>query len=119
MGKKGKFLRGFTLIEILFVVIIIAVLASITLIRIATTSGQAKANACKANQAIINTQIEQYMLDTGSYPADADAFTALLANTTYFPDGPPTCPEGGTYSMDTDTHRCDCDVTSPVDHSLH
>ena len=111
MGKKG-----FTLIEILFVVIVIAVLAAIAIGRIATTTGTAKANACKANQAIMNTQIEQYRLDNGAWPAN---LATVTGSTTYFPDGAPTCPSSGTYTMDGTTYRVDCDVTTPVDHSLH
>ncbi len=82
---------GFTLIEILFVIIVIAILAAIAIMRITTTTATARANACAAQQAVINTQIEQFMLDTGNYPADDAAFNALLDNTTYFPDGPPAC----------------------------
>ncbi|MFH1776088.1 MAG: prepilin-type N-terminal cleavage/methylation domain-containing protein [Candidatus Omnitrophota bacterium] len=107
--------KGFTLIEVLFVVIIIAVLAAIALGRITTTTATAKANACKANQSIMNTQIEQYRLDTGSWPS---GISDVTGSTTYFPDGAPTCPESGTYSMDAVTYRTDCDVATPADHSL-
>ena len=107
--------RGFTLIEILFVVVVIAILAAIAVGRITTTTATAKANACKCNQAIMNTQIEQYRLDNGQWPA---LLTDVTGNTTYFPDGAPTCPTGGNYTMGL-THRTDCSVTSPVDHSLH
>ncbi|MFH1847322.1 MAG: type II secretion system protein [Candidatus Omnitrophota bacterium] len=107
--------KGFTIIEVLFVVIVIAVLAAIALGRITTTTGTAKANACKSNQAIMNTQIEQYRLDNGAWPA---TLATVTGDTTYFPAGAPACPASGTYSMDGDTYRCDCDVTTPVDHSL-
>jgi len=111
---KGK--TGFTLIEILFVVIVIAILAAIAIGRISTSTGTAKASACKSNQAIINTQIEQYRLDNGDWPA---TLAAVTGSATYFPDGAPVCPEGGAYTMDATTKRVDCDVTTPVDHSLH
>jgi len=107
--------KGFTLIEILFVVIVIAVLAAVALGRIVTSTATAKANACKANQAIMNTQIEQYRLDNGAWPA---SLAAVTGSTTYFPDGAPTCPSSGTYTMDAN-YRVDCNVASPVDHSLH
>ncbi|MBU0651033.1 prepilin-type N-terminal cleavage/methylation domain-containing protein [bacterium] len=112
----SKIKKGFTLIEVLFVVIVIAILASIALSRITTTTGTAKANACKANQSTMNMQIEQYRLDTGDWPA---TLAAVTENTTYFPDGAPTCPEGGAYSMNGTSHRTDCDVVKPVDHSLN
>lgn len=114
MRKMGK--RGFTLIEILFVVIVIAVIAAIALGRIVTTTATARGNACKANQAIMNMQIEQYRLNNGTWPA---TLATVTGSTTYFPDGTPVCPSAGTYSMDGATYRTDCDVASPVDHSLH
>ena len=64
MLRRNK--KGFTLIEILFVVIVIAILAAIAIPRIVTTTATAKQNACWANIAIMNTQIEQYRLDNGS-----------------------------------------------------
>lgn len=108
--------KGFTLIEILFVVIIIAVLAAVAIGRIATTTATAKANACKANQAIMNAQIEQYRLDNGTWPATLATVTGSAA---YFPDGAPACPADGAYTMNGTTYRTDCDVTTPVEHSLH
>ncbi|HDZ61946.1 MAG TPA: prepilin-type N-terminal cleavage/methylation domain-containing protein [Nitrospirae bacterium] len=83
--------EGFTLIEILFVIIVIAILAAIAIMRITTTMQTARVNACAAQCAVINTQLEQFMLDTGAYPADAAAFTAFLSNVSYFPDGVPAC----------------------------
>lgn len=101
---------GFTLIEILFVVIVIAILAAIAIPRIVTSTATAKTNACKANQAIMSTQIEQYHLDEGSWPA---TLATVTNNTTYFPDGAPACPEGSfaNYSMDATTHRVSCNTT--------
>ena len=102
--------KGFTLIEILFVVIVIAILAAIAIPRIVTSTGTAKTNACKANQAIMNTQIEQYRLDNGSWPS---ALTTVTNSTTYFPDGAPTCPEGAfaNYSMNGTTYRVSCNTS--------
>lgn len=114
MRKRGK--KGFTLIEVLFVVIVIAIIAAIALGRITTTTANAKANACKANQAIMNMQIEQYRLNNGTWPG---TLATVTGDTDYFPDGEPVCPSAGTYSMNGTTHRVDCDVASPVDHTLH
>lgn len=108
--------KGFTLIEILFVVIVIAIIASMALARISTSTATAKANVCKANQAAMNSAIEQYKLNAGSYPA---SLATVTGSTAYFPDGAPTCPESGTYSMSGTTYRLDCNTTSPVDHSLN
>ncbi len=112
---RGK--KGFTLIEILFVIIVIAILAAIAIMRITTTMATARASTCNANEAIINTQIEQFQLDTAAYPADAAALAALLANTTYFPGGVPVCPDAGTYVYTVPPiARVDCDFAGPPAH---
>ncbi|MFH0731525.1 MAG: prepilin-type N-terminal cleavage/methylation domain-containing protein [Candidatus Omnitrophota bacterium] len=97
--------RAFTLIEILFVIIVIAVLAAIAIPRIVTSTATAKTNACLANQSIMDTQIEQYHMDTGNWPG---TLATVTGNTSYFPDGAPTCPESGTYSMNGTTYRTSC-----------
>ncbi len=111
VNTKGQ--KGFTLIEILFVVIVIAILAAIAIMRITTTTATARANSCKADQAVINTQVEQFMLDTGNYPADDTAFRSLLNNITYFPGGSPNCPEGNSdnYTYNTTTYRMICNTS--------
>jgi len=98
--------KGMTLIELLIVVLILGALAAIALPRITTSAQTAKENACASNIDIMNTQIEMYKLDTGSYP---DALTDVTGSTTYFPDGAPTCPLSGTYTMSATTHRVSCD----------
>lgn len=106
--------EGFTLIEILFVIIVLAILASIAIMRIRTTTATAQNNACAAIQAVINTQIEQYMLDGNAYPADQAAFNTFLTNTLYFPDGVPACQGAApacTYNAA--TYRASCTTGNP------
>ena len=94
--------KGLTLIELLIVVIILGALAAIAIPRITTSATTAKQNACTTNVDTLNTSIEMYKMDTGSYPASL----ATVANEpNYFPDGAPTCPFGTAYSYDTTTHR--------------
>jgi competence protein ComGC len=49
----------------------------------------AKVNGCATNIDLINSQIELYYANTGSYPA---TLNVLTADPDYFPDGPPVCP---------------------------
>lgn len=90
---------GFTLIEILAVVVILGILAVVVVPRVLASSATAKVNACYQNKAAINTAIEKWYFDSGTWPLDA--LTDIAANMNYFPEGIPVCPVDGTvYAMD-------------------
>jgi len=80
--------KGFTLVEILFVIAVVAILAGIVIPRLTKTKDAAQDEACDANIANINTQIERYYFEEGSWPAIGD----LDGDVKYFPDAIPTCP---------------------------
>ena len=88
--------KGVTLIELLIVVLILAALSAIAIPRISQSAQNARQNACDTNVDVINSAIEMYNADTGGYPA---ALTDVTGSVTYFPDGAPACPLGGTYIM--------------------
>jgi len=98
-------LEGFTLLEVLFVVIVIAILAAIVIPRLLLTQNTAKQNACDANVSNINKQIELYYFNAGSWPTYD--LHELLPPTSYdyFPDGLPSCPV-------TPSSRYSCDLYS-------
>jgi len=81
--------KGLTLIELLIVVIILGALAAIAIPRITTSATTAKQNACNTNVETLNTAIEMYKMDKGSYPG---ALGTLTSDPCYFPDGAPACP---------------------------
>jgi len=91
--------KGFTLIEMLLVVLILAVLASIVIPRMAESAADAKAAKCDANRANLISALERYALENdGAYPADQTAFDSVILNsTTYFPHGAAVCPHGDDY----------------------
>ena len=88
--------KGLTLIELLIVVLILAALSAIAIPRISKSATSAKQNICITNVDLINSAIELYNADNGSYPV---ALTDVTENATYFPDGVLTCPLGGTYTL--------------------
>ncbi|MEW6203090.1 MAG: prepilin-type N-terminal cleavage/methylation domain-containing protein [bacterium] len=82
--------RGFTLIEVLLIVILISILAAIIIPRFSIGSQRAKVQACEMNRSIINTSVETYFFTEGTWPAIDLA--DIKTNSNYFPDGIPTCP---------------------------
>lgn len=92
--------KGFTLLEVLFVVIVIAILAAIVIPRLLLTQRTAKENACDANIAEINKQVELYYFNTGSWPSIYLNEMVPPTSYDYFPNGLPVCPvEGGIYNI--------------------
>jgi general secretion pathway protein G len=96
--------KGLTLIELLIVVIILGALAAIAIPRITTSATTAKKNVCSTNIATLNTSIEMYKMDKGSYPGSV---AILTADVNYFPEGTTSvvCPFGTAYAIDGTTNR--------------
>jgi len=83
--KKNK--KGFTLVEVLLVVVIIGILASLAIPRFMTSEQQSKENACRAQVSQLRTQIEGYFFLNNAYPAASGGRidASFLTDTQYFP----------------------------------
>jgi general secretion pathway protein G len=64
---------GFTLIELMVVVIIIAALATMVIPRVIPASDEAKKNIAKGDMANIAMAVKLYRLHHGQYPSTLDA----------------------------------------------
>ena len=65
---KSRSLAGFTLIEIMLVVIIIGILISIAVVKIGDHSKKAKITATEATIGSVKTAIHQYEMEQSKYP---------------------------------------------------
>lgn len=71
--------EGFTLVEIMLVVIIIGVLAAMVVPRFAGRTQQAKIARAKADIASIGVALDLYELDLGKYPGSSEEFKNLVS----------------------------------------
>jgi len=95
--------KGFTLVELMIVVLILGALAAIAIPRIVGGAAAAKINACNTNVDLINSQIELYYASEASWPS---ALTDVTGSDDYFPDGEPECPVDETvYDSDYDSDK--------------
>lgn len=71
---------GFTLVEMLLVLVILAVLAAIVIPKMAGRGQQAKETAAKSDIAGMETALNMYEVDTGGYPTSLDALVVQPNN---------------------------------------
>ncbi len=125
--KEEKFFstqKGFTLIEIMLVVIIIAALAAMVVPRMSGRSEQAKKAIAQTDiDSHLSTALKLYELDNGNFPTTAQGLEALMKAPSSSPvpanwNGPylekkPIDPWGTTYVYKSPgEHRRDYDLSS-------
>ncbi len=70
--------RGFTLVEMLVVITIIALIMSLVGPRVLTFLGESKVKAARIQIQSIETALDLYALDTGHFPSSSDGLDALM-----------------------------------------
>ena len=102
-GKNVK-RRGFSLLELLAVVTILGIIAVVVVPRISVSSAKAKTEADKQNKSEINSAVERWYFEKGTWPADN--LSDISTDINYFPNGLPTNPtNGAAYTLNSTTHR--------------
>jgi general secretion pathway protein G len=70
---------GFTLIELMVVILIIGLLATIVVQNLKGATDKAKRIKAQADISALKTALDRYYLDNGSYPSSDQGLTALVS----------------------------------------
>jgi len=70
--------RGFTLVEMLVVISIIALIMALVGPRVLNFLAESKVKAAKIQIASLESALDLYALDTGQYPSSSDGLDALM-----------------------------------------
>jgi general secretion pathway protein G len=93
--RRSKLEEGFTLIEIMVVILILGLLATIVVQSLRGATEKAKRTKAEADIAELKTALDRYYLDNGNYPTTDQGLQALVQKPT---DGPvPSDYEEGGY----------------------
>src|SRR5947207_14807354 len=106
MARRAGRAPGFTLVEIMVVVVILGILAVLIVPRVLGRSDEARQAAAKHDIATIMQSLKLYRLDNGRYPTNDQGLQALVTKPTSAPapsnwkpylDKVPKDPWGNTY----------------------
>ncbi len=112
-GRLAQAEEGFTLIELMVVILIIGLLATIVVQNLRGATDKAKRIKAEADISAFKTALDRYYLDNGSYPTTDQGLPALVAAPTTgkipadYPEGGyiekvPTDPWGNPYFYQSD-----------------
>ena len=77
--RRATTAAGFTLIEILVVIAVIAILASLVAPNVFQHVGTARSTTARSQVEMLATALDAYRLDNGHYPSTTQGLTALVS----------------------------------------
>lgn len=99
--------KGFTLVELMVVVVIIGILVAIAVPVYNKTTDNAKEKACFANQRIIEGSAQQFVANGGTL-TDQTSGVGIQGLLKDYILAVPVCPSAGTYSLTATTGLVAC-----------
>ena len=109
--KKAR--HGFTLVEIMIVVLIIGILLAIAVPNFIKARESSRAKACQSNLKQIDSAKEQYAMDNklNNGSPITGGWTDLVGSSAYI-KATPVCPSNGTYAIGNVSADPTCSITN-------
>lgn len=76
--KNANTAKGFSLVEVMAVIIIIGIMSSIVAVNFLGKTDEARVKQTKANLRQLHNQIAQFKMDTGRYPTAEEGLLVLV-----------------------------------------
>ncbi len=76
--RKTDARKGFTMIEVMAVLIILGLLATLVVTKVATKIDQARITTAKASLKALHSAVNQFRMDTGRFPTEDEQLMALI-----------------------------------------
>ena len=76
--RKNKMRKGFTMVELMAVLIILGLLATVLVKNFMGQTDKARVITTKANLKILHTAVMQFKMDTAQFPTEEEGLLALI-----------------------------------------
>jgi general secretion pathway protein G len=87
--KKRNVRKGFTMVELMAVLIILGLLAAVVVRNFVGQVDNARVKTTKANLKLLHNSVTQFKMDTGRFPAEEEGLTILIEPPTDVENWPP------------------------------
>ena len=74
--QKNLLQKGFTLVELLVVIVILGILAAVVVFAVGGSTEKAQSSSCKAENSALSSAVEAYRASVGSYATTIDELTS-------------------------------------------